>query len=163
MGKVFHLFYKTRLKIKCCPQIKTIKYLKLIFFAKMQHMGLFKAICWSFGWCHPTNKTIVWSAVTKSNLMSFVFLFYLLFQAETKFYNGLLYYGEGGKLLPLEFIPDLDCNTLIVIIINWCCWCYIINWYKDATAHFCHSFWHQYCWRRVADSNGQIHLIPSGI
>lgn len=32
---------------------------------------------------------------------------YLLFQAENKFYNGLLYYGEGGKLLLFEFILDL--------------------------------------------------------
>lgn len=44
---------------------------------------------------------LLWPTVQKSNLMCYPVFWshmYLVLQAETKFYNGLLYYGEGGNL-----------------------------------------------------------------
>lgn len=56
---------------------------------------------------------------------------YLLLQAETKFYNGLLYYGEGGNLWTVTTcILDLYFNTLIAIKL-----------YKAVTAYLCYSVW----------------------
>lgn len=36
---------------------------------------------------------------------------YFTFQAETKFYNGLLYYGEGGNITLLIFIYILGLSS----------------------------------------------------